>query len=218
MPPYDQVEYLAAAHIAGDEQLLSPLREALDRGEKFDFHAITARLIPESIHNRDVTDEEVAAFRSKAKTVNFGVLYGMTYKSLSKRLSVTPKTALGYIDALFANAPRLREWSNEQKAKAKRGENVAYTKLGRARLADLKRQGGEWRANASQMLNHPVQGSCAEGYKIAAAMLYERRDEFAGHPLLVNMVHDEFVLEVDLGTDENRELMRSIMVEGMVEA
>lgn len=215
---YDQVEYVAAAHIAGDEQLLTPLREALTRGEKFDFHSITSRMILESVHGRAVTDEEVAAFRSKAKTVNFGVLYGMTYKSLAKRLSVAPKTALGYIDALFANAPRLREWSNEQKAKAKRGENIAYTKLGRARLVDLERRGGEWRANASQMLNHPVQGACAEGYKIAAAMLYERRGEFTGNPLLVNMVHDEFILEVDLGADEDITLMRSIMVEGMLKA
>jgi DNA polymerase I len=215
---YDQVEYVAAAHIAGDEQLLSPLREALGRGEKFDFHAITARMILESIHDREVTDEEVAEFRSRAKTVNFAVLYGTSYDSLAKRLSVTPTTALGYIDALFANAPKLRRWSSQQKAKAKRGENVARTVLGRARLADLKRRGGEWRANASQMLNHPVQGSCAEGYKIAAAMLYERREEFAGNPLLVNMVHDEFVLEVDDGANEDVELMHSIMIEGMLEA
>ena len=68
------------------------------------------------------------------------------------------------------------------------------------------------------MLNHPVQGSCAEGYKIAAAMLYERREEFAGNPLLVNMVHDEFVLEVDDGANEDLELMNSIMIEGMLEA
>ena len=215
---YDQVEYVAAAHIAGDEQLLSPLREALGRGEKFDFHAITARMILESIHDREVTDEEVAAFRSRAKTVNFAVLYGASYKSLAKRLSVTPKTALGYIDALFANAPKLKEWSSQQRAKAKRGENVARTVLGRVRLADLKRRGGEWGANASQMLNHPVQGSCAEGYKTAAAMLYERREEFAGNPLLVNMVHDEFVLEVDDGANEDVELMNSIMIEGMLEA
>ena len=215
---YEQVEYVAAAHIAGDEQLLSPLREALGRGEKFDFHAITARMILESIHDCEVTDEDVEEFRSRAKTVNFAVLYGTSYESLAKRLSVAPKTALGYIDALFANAPKLKKWSSQQKAKAKRGENVARTVLGRVRLADLKRRGGEWRANASQMLNHPVQGSCAEGYKIAAAMLYERREEFAGNPLLVNMVHDEFVLEVDDAANEDAELMNSIMVEGMLEA
>jgi DNA polymerase I-like protein with 3'-5' exonuclease and polymerase domains len=49
-------------------------------------------------------------------------------------------------------------------------------------------------------------------------MLYERRQEFAGNPLLVNMVHDEFVLEVDDGANENIELMSSIMIEGMLEA
>src|SRR5215204_5935161 len=95
------------------------------------------------------------------------------------------------------------------------GDNVARTVLGRARLADLERRGDEWRANASQMLNHPVQGSCAEGYKIAAAMLYERREEFAGNPLLVNMVHDEFVLEVDDAANEDAELMNSMMLEAL---
>jgi hypothetical protein len=49
-------------------------------------------------------------------------------------------------------------------------------------------------------------------------VLYERREEFAGNPLLVNMVHDEFVLEVDDGAHEDMELMNSIMIEGMLEA
>ena len=69
------------------------------------------------------------------------------------------------------------------------------------------------------MLNHPVQGACADGYKLAAAMVWERRDKFKGNPLLVNMIHDELLVEVDAAAAEtDAAFLEAIMLEGMSEA
>ena len=65
-------------------------------------------------------------------------------------------------------------------------------------------------------MNHPVQGGCADGYKLAAAMVWERRGKFKGNPLLVNMIHDELVVEVDAAVAEtDAALLEAIMLEGM---
>jgi DNA polymerase-1 len=185
---YSQIEYIAAAYNAGDEVLLAPLREALeDPSKKFDFHSITAEMIG--------TD------RSTAKTVNFAILYGMSAKNLAKKLDTTEKKAQGYIDTTFSKAPNLHRWWLEQGDKAHNGVEFTTTRLGRRRLVDLTRKVpryyakgqehhlGPWRSNRSQLLNHPIQGACADGYKLAGALIWERRKEFAGNPLLVNMVH-----------------------------
>jgi DNA polymerase I-like protein with 3'-5' exonuclease and polymerase domains len=66
------------------------------------------------------------------------------------------------------------------------------------------------------MLNHPIQGACADGYKLAAAMVWERRGESKGNPLLVNMIHDELIVEVDAAAAEtDAALLEAIMLEGM---
>ena len=68
-------------------------------------------------------------------------------------------------------------------------------------------------------MNHPVQGACADGYKLAAAMVWERRDKFKGNPLLVNMIHDELLVEVDAAAAEtDAAFLEAIMLEGMSEA
>jgi DNA polymerase I-like protein with 3'-5' exonuclease and polymerase domains len=207
---YSQVEYVTAAYIAGDEALLAPLREALasEAGGKFDFHTITA--------------EMVGIERGPAKTVNFGILYGMSAKGLGKRLGVDEKVAQGYIDTIFNRAPGLHRWYQQQSNRARRRAEYAVTKTGRRRMVDQYRTWDyrtktyQWKSSKPMLLNHPIQGLCAEGYKVAAAMLWERREEFKGNPLLVNMVHDELVQETDEGAAEHdARLQKQIMVEGM---
>src|SRR5215203_972058 len=181
---YSQMEYVAAAYIAGDEALLAPLREGVD------YHAMTAEMI--------------GVGRATAKMLNFALLYGMSAKTLAARLDVTQKTAQKYIDAIRQRAPGLGAWCAEQSRKADSGQPYAKTPLGRVRLVDqnYRTYRDTWESNRSQMLNHPIQGGCADGYKLAAALLWERQGEFAGNPLLVNMVHDEFIIEVDEGAAE----------------
>jgi len=198
---YQQMEYCAAAYLAGDEALLEPLRKGKD------FHTTTAEMI--------------GVDRRTAKTVNFGLLYGMSGKSLAARLGVSRSEAEGYISAIRDRAPGLAAWCDEQTQKADRAIPYAMTPLGRIRLVDqnYRNYREEWVSSRSQMLNHPVQGACADGYKIATALLWERQDEFSGNPLLVNMIHDEFVVEVDTATAEvDAALLDRIMVEGMREA
>jgi DNA polymerase I-like protein with 3'-5' exonuclease and polymerase domains len=195
---YSQMEYVAAAYMAGDQALLEPIR----RGE--DYHDATAKMI--------------GVDRSVAKMVNFALLYGMSAKSLAGRLGISKEEAQGHIDAIRSRAPALRVWCEEQSLNAANGTPYAKTPLGRVRLVDqnYRRYNERWESNRSQMLNHPVQGGCADGYKLAAAMVWERKDEFSGRPLLVNMVHDELVLEVDEDTaPTDAELLEEIMKEGM---
>jgi DNA polymerase I len=198
---YSQMEYVAAAYISEDEALLKPLRDGVD------YHSLTAQMI--------------GVARPTAKMVNFALLYGMSAKSLAGRLDVTQKTAQKYIDSIRARAPGLGAWCGEQSRKADSGQPYAKTPLGRVRLVDqnYRTYRERWESNRSQMLNQPIQGGCADGYKIAAAMIWERREEFEGNPLLVNMIHDEFVLEVaaESATDE-AEFLEEIMKEGMREA
>jgi DNA polymerase I-like protein with 3'-5' exonuclease and polymerase domains len=69
------------------------------------------------------------------------------------------------------------------------------------------------------MLNHPIQGGCADGYKMAAAMIWEGRKDFVGNPKMVNMVHDEFVLETDAdAAEKDAVLLKALMIDGMKQA
>ena len=198
---YSQAEYAAAAYIAGDEALLEPLRW----GE--DYHTVTAQMI--------------GVERSTAKMINFALLYGMSAKSLAGRLGISKDKAQEHIDAVRRRAPGLAAWCDAQGQAASRGTPYAKTPLGRVRLVDqtYRRHLERWESNRAQMLNHPIQGACADGYKLAAAMVWERRDEFKGNPLLVNMIHDELVVEVDAAAAEtDAALLEAIMLEGMREA
>ena len=198
---YSQMEYVAAAYIAGDEALLEPLR----RGE--DYHTVTAEMI--------------GVERSTAKMVNFGLLYGMSAKGLASRLGVSKDKAQEHIDAVRSRAPGLAAWCDAQGQAASRGAPYAKTPLGRIRLVDqtYRHYSEQWESIRSQMLNHPVQGACADGYKLAAAIVWERKGEFKGNPLLVNMIHDELVVEVDAAAAEtDAALLEAIMLDGMREA
>jgi DNA polymerase-1 len=195
------VEYAAAAYVAGDEALLEPLR----RGE--DYHTATAQMI--------------GVERATAKMVNFALLYGMSAKGLAGRLGISKDNAQEHIDAVRSRAPDLAAWCDAQGQAASRGAPYAKTRLGRVRLVDqtYRRYSERWEANRAQMLKHPVQGACADGYKLAAAMMWERKGEFKGNPLLVNMIHDELVVEVDAAAAEtDTALLEAIMLEGMREA
>ena len=198
---YSQMEYVAAAWISGDEALLGPMRGGAD------YHELTAGMI--------------GADRAVAKMVNFAILYGMGKKSLAQRIGVSEKKAQGFIDAIFERAPALGVWIREQGERARRGAPYAKTPIGRIRLIDqnYRSHTETWESKRSQMLNHPIQGGCADGYKLAAAMVFERRGEFSGRPLLMNMIHDELVVEVDEESAEvDAALLDRIMVEGMQQA
>lgn len=201
------------------------MREALaDPTKKFDFHTTTSKMILEGSRESSVTEGEVEAFRGVAKTINFAVFYGMSAENLGQEAYlwasrlVRKRRSSTYVELLFEKAKKLAEWHRAQIKKAKKGVELATTNLGRRRLVDQNYRGGRWRSSATQMLNSPIQGVCADGYKMAGALLWERRHEFPGNPLLVNMVHDEFVMEIAHDAAlEGARLLEQTMVEGMKE-
>ena len=166
-----------AAKVSGDKALL----EAYQRGE--DLHSRTARSV--------LGVEEVGkGHRQLAKALNFGLLYGMgskgfrMYAKTQYGLDLTEVQAEQYRNAFFATYPGLASWHRKvRSAKA----TQTRTLTGRRRLLDAK-------TPDTHRLNTPIQGTGADGLKIAFALLWERRDLCPGaFPVLV--VHDEIVVE-----------------------
>jgi DNA polymerase I len=198
---YAQIELLFGAIVSGDETML----EALRNGE--DLHLKTARAL---IGGRKVSETELKEYRKRAKAVNFGFLYGMGAKKFVDHaknkfdLEVTIQEAERYKEAFFETYPGIREWHRRVGEACKRGEDVAFSLLGRPRKIGLKRSKytGRYEPVFTEATNHMVQGSAADALKLTIARLWETRDECSGDPLLVGMIHDEIILEVDEGHSE----------------
>ena len=172
---YSQIELRIAAKITGDKALLT----AYQRGD--DLHTLTAKSV---LGVTDVTK----AHRQLAKAVNFGLLYGMgakvfrIYAKSNYGVDLTEENAGNYRDAFFRTYPGLRKWHRSM------GDKPVDTRtlVGR-RVLRVDR--------FSEKLNLPVQGTGADGLKLALALLWKRRGECpSAVPLLA--VHDEIVLEV----------------------
>ena len=181
---YSQIELRVLAHLSGDPALAA----AFAAGE--DIHRATAALVfrvaPEA-----VTSEQ----RRAAKTINFGLIYGMSAYALARELSVTPGEAQGFIDAYFAGMPRVRSYLDETREEARRTAKVT-TMFGRIRwITGLDSRNAAVRGNAERMaINAPVQGTAADLMKLAMIRLHRALDADTAHLLL--QVHDELVLEV----------------------
>lgn len=182
---YSQIELRVLAHLAQDPTLLA----AFARGE--DIHAATAALIF-GVSPNGVTGQ----MRRAAKTINFGLIYGMGSYALSRELGVEPKEAQAFIDAYFARLPRVRAYLESVKEQARRTGQVR-TLYGRLRrIQGLDSPNANVRANAERMaINAPVQGTAADLMKLGMVAVYQQLValQFPGRILL--QVHDELVLE-----------------------
>jgi DNA polymerase-1 len=195
---YSQVELRVAARVSKDKALL----EAYRRGE--DLHTRTARSV---LGIGDVTKEH----RQLAKALNFGLLYGMgaqgfrQYALAQYGLRLTEREARRYRDTFFRAYPGLAAWHHRVRS---RKAAETRTLAGRRRLLDGQ-------TPDTQRLNTPVQGTGADGLKLALALLWERRDQCPGaFPVLA--VHDEIVVECDAGQAEAvAAWLKQAMLEGM---
>jgi DNA polymerase-1 len=215
---YSQIELRIAAKVADEDRMIAAFREGRD------LHNLTAAAIlgkPES----DVTKAD----RPLAKVVNFGLLYGMGWRGLRDYarkeygVKLTDAQARGYREAFFKAYPGLRRWHDRVGSAVKTAFNRdpnarhdAFT-VGRRRLS-LAVGGGSKEnrfPNVSEALNHPVQGTAADGFKAAVGLLWERRAECpSAVPVL--FVHDEIVVECDAGEAEKAEAwLRAAMLDGM---
>jgi DNA polymerase I len=179
---YSQVELRVLAHMSGDESLI----ETFQRGA--DIHRATASKmfnIPEA----ELTAEQ----RRAAKTINFGVLYGMSAFRLSNELSITTSQAKDWIEAYFSRYPKIHEFLDRTLEGARETGKVT-TLFGRVRyIPEIQNRSFTVRGNAERMaINAPIQGTAADLLKLAMIAL-ERK--LTGVARMLLTVHDEIVIE-----------------------
>ncbi len=184
---YSQIELRVLAHLAGDPAL----KDAFDRGE--DIHRATAALVF-SVAPELVSSEQ----RRAAKTINFGLIYGMGAYALARELGVGNAEAQSFIDAYFARLPRVREYLDATRAQA-RATGKVKTLFGRVRwITGLDSRNAQVRGNAErQAINAPVQGTAADLMKLAMIRLHAELRRGALPARLLLQVHDELIMEVD---------------------
>ncbi|MCU0291131.1 MAG: DNA polymerase I [Thermoanaerobaculaceae bacterium] len=202
---YSQIELRVLAHLADEPTLLA----AFAAGE--DIHAATAALVFGVAAELVGPDQ-----RRAAKTINFGLIYGMGAYSLARDLGVSTGEAQRFIDTYFARLPRVREYLEGIKVQARATGRVS-TLFGRIRrIEGLQAANAQLRGNAErQAINAPVQGTAADLIKLAMIRLHER---LRGAPArLVLQVHDELIVEApEADAGATGELMREAM-EGVAE-
>jgi DNA polymerase I len=218
---YKNIELVLAGVVAGEDRLLGAFR----RGE--DVHSLTAHgmLVSDPKRaGRPVTEDEVKQFRSVAKLVAFSILYGSSPKGLAEGMTskvgvpTSKAEAQALIRNFFETYPRLQRWYVEEQAKAKAGNDRTRTLTGRMRLLDKEYRFGRWCVKPQLRLNTPIQGSAGDGLKYAVIFTWERRQECLGDPKVVNLVHDEIVVEIDEEHAEaGRTWLEQCMIDGMAE-
>jgi DNA polymerase-1 len=183
---YSQIELRVMAHLSGDEAMAEAF--AADK----DFHAATAAKV------FGVPEAEVdGAMRSRVKQINYGLPYGMNAFGLAGRIGIAADEAAEFIEAYFAQFPRIRDFLDRQVAKAS-AEGFTETILGRRRyLPELQAANPRVRDMGRRMaLNAPIQGGAADILKLAMIRVDA---ELAGSGLdcvMVLTVHDELVFDV----------------------
>lgn len=182
---YSQIELRLLAHLSGDEHLV----RAFNEGE--DFHAETAARVF-GVPVSEVTPD----LRSRAKAVNFGIVYGQQAFGLSQSLHISMAEARDMIDRYYEAYPGVRTFLDNVVARAKQ-TGYAETMYGRRRhIPELKAKNPQLRGFGERTaMNHPMQGTAADIIKIAMARVSRRLEEegFAAHMIL--QVHDELDFE-----------------------
>jgi len=182
---YSQIELRLLAHISGDETM----RDAFFSGE--DIHAVTASRVF-GIPLSEVTPLQ----RSRAKAVNFGIVYGISAFSLSQDIGVFPSEAKAYIDAYLSKYHGVRDYMKNVVEEAKQSGYVT-TLFGRRRpLPELKAANHNTRAFGERAaLNTPIQGTAADVIKLAMVNVARRLEEEHLESKLILQVHDELIVE-----------------------
>ncbi|NEW83066.1 MAG: DNA polymerase I [Mariniphaga sp.] len=183
---YSQIELRIMAAVSGDKVMT----EAFHNGE--DIHAATASKIF-GIPISEVTSE----MRRKAKTANFGILYGISAFGLAQRLNIPRGEAKQLIDDYFANFSMVKDYMDSQLVLA-RERGYVETIMGRKRyLSDINSANASVRAFAERnAINAPIQGSAADIIKVAMINISKRFDEKSFHSKMILQVHDELNFDV----------------------
>ena len=202
---YSQIELRVLAHLSGDDDLI----KAFNNGE--DIHRATASRVL-GVPFDKVTPQE----RSRAKAVNFGVIYGMSGFGLSEELNISRKEAEKYIQEYFLKHGKVKEYMDRQISMC-REKGYSETILGRKRpiheinaTSYMIGQLGERLA-----MNSPIQGSAADIIKLAMIKVYRKLKESFPDTKLLLQVHDELIL---CAPKKDKEAVKALLKENMEDA
>jgi DNA polymerase I len=198
---YSQIELRVLAHLCRDETLIEAFRKGLD------IHDQTAGRVFGAASGLDPHE-----MRSRAKMINYALLYGKTAFTLSRDIGVTPQAAQEFIDAYFAGFPRVRGFIDRTLAEA-RVTGVVRTLFGRRRLVpELTSRNGQIRSAAERAaVNLPIQGTAADIMKRAMIDVHRALAPFPDARMILT-VHDELLFEVpETRANEYSELVRNTM-------
>ena len=202
---YSQIELRIMAHLSGDKNMI----EAFQEGD--DIHASTASKVYK-IGLDEVTREQ----RSKAKTANFGIIYGISVFGLAERMNVSRSEAKELIEGYFQTYPQVKEYMDMSIAKA-RENGYIETIFGRKRfLPDITSHNAVVRGyDERNAINAPIQGSAADIIKVAMINIYRRFKDEDIRSKMILQVHDELNFSV---YPEEKEKVQHIVIEEMEEA
>lgn len=199
---YSQIELRILAHLSGDRGLVRAFRD------DDDIHRLTAAKIL-GVKPEDVSDE----MRSRAKTVNFGIVYGMGARGLAQSLDIDVQEAAQFIDEYFQSYPGVKRFIDDTIMRAREDKAIG-TMLGRIRrLPDIDSSDRRARAFSERVaVNTPVQGTAADIIKLAMLEADRRITEKGLESRMILQVHDELLFDVP---EEELEEMKHLVRESM---
>jgi len=199
---YSQIELRVLAHLSGDKTLIEAFKE--DR----DIHTHTASLV------FGVKEEDVdSKMRNTAKTVNFGIVYGMSAFGLSRDLNIDIEEAKNFIESYFERYPRVKEYIEECIQEAKEKGFVATIMNRQRYIPEITTEDIRLRQFAERTaINTPIQGSAADIIKVAMLRIDEALEEKQLDAKMILQVHDELVFDLSKKElDKTKELVRERM-------
>jgi DNA polymerase-1 len=199
---YSQIELRVMAHLSGDAKMLEAFRNGAD------IHASTAAKIY-GVPDAEVTSE----MRRKAKTANFGIIYGISTFGLAERLNIPRSEARELIEGYFRTYPQLQAYMDASIEKAREQGYVETIFKRRRYLPDINSHNAVVRGYAERnAINAPVQGSAADIIKVAMIRIYERFKQANLRSKMLLQVHDELNFNV---LREELDVVQRIVVEEM---
>ena len=202
---YSQIELRIMAHLSQDKNMIDAFLSG------YDIHAATAA----KIYKVDINDV-TADMRRKAKTANFGIIYGISVFGLAERMNVPRQEAKELIDGYFETYPQVKEYM-DRSIQVARENGYVETIFHRKRfLPDINSRNAVVRGYAERnAINAPIQGSAADIIKVAMSLIYQRLQSNNLKAKMILQVHDELNFSVP---EAEKEIIQKIVIEEMERA
>ena len=202
---YSQIELRIMAHLSQDKNMVDAFLSG------YDIHAATAA----KIYKVDINDV-TADMRRKAKTANFGIIYGISVFGLAERMNVPRQEAKELIDGYFETYPQVKEYMDRSIQVARENRYVETIFHRKRFLPDINSRNAVVRGYAERnAINAPIQGSAADIIKVAMALIYQRLQSNNLKANMILQVHDELNFSVP---EAEKEIIQKIVIEEMERA